>query len=155
MSATCVYRIRPLSNFAIERKLKRLTTSFKGVYDADSLPHKRFAYPWAIIVNTNTDRSASIGHWTAFVFDKNGYGHYFDSYGQPPPHKRWIDYLRVKSRRGVWTQSTIQAQRLDTNTCGYLCIEFILKRLKNNRLTDNKIARSLNEMRAYKKHRLR
>ena len=53
---------------------------FKGVYDADSLPHPRFTYPWAIIVNTEKDIVPDAGHWTAFVFDKFGQGYYFNSY---------------------------------------------------------------------------
>ena len=152
MATNSVYMVRPLSNFAIERKLRRLTTKFKGVFDADSLPQRRYAYPWAIIVNTNTDRIDETGHWTAFVFDINGQGHYFDSYGDVPPHSSWISYLKAKSRYRVWTQSYLEVQRPNTNTCGYLCIDYVIRRLKNTRISDDRIVAGLNEMKAYRKY---
>ena len=69
MSASSVSSVRALSNHQIETKMKS-QKYFKGVYDADSLPHPRFTYPWAIIVNTEKDTVPDAGHWTAFVFDK-------------------------------------------------------------------------------------
>ena len=54
MSASSVSSVRALSNHQIETKMKS-QKYFKGVYDADPLPHPRFTYPWAIIVNTEKD----------------------------------------------------------------------------------------------------
>ena len=45
------HNVRALSNYQIESKMRH-RKYFKGVYDADSLPRRTFAYPWAIIVNT-------------------------------------------------------------------------------------------------------
>ena len=149
-----VYEIPALSNYQITHKMRHLTKHFKGVYDMDLLPRERFKYPWAIIVNTEKDTSSKVGHWTAFVFDKLGRGHYFDSYGLAPPHSQWRHYLIAKSRGGVWKRSSLVVQRFDTNTCGYLCIDYIIRRLKHVKITDNAITRHLDGMKSYKKYHL-
>lgn len=151
-----VYDIPPLSNFQIANIMNHLRVKpyFKGVYDMDSLPKQRFAYPWAIIVNTEKDTTRSIGHWICMLFDKYGRGHYFDSYGSPPPHKHWRDYLVQKSLNRIWKHSSLVVQRLNTSTCGYLCIDYIVLRLKRPLVRDNYIASRLDPIRSYRKYRV-
>ena len=122
-----IHNVRALSNYQIESKMRH-KKYFKGVYDADSLPRRTFAYPWAIIVKTKKDTIPSARHWTAFVFDKFGQGYYFDSHGLPPPHKLWKNYLHTNSRGNVWFYNRLIVQRYDTNTCGYLCMDYIIQK---------------------------
>ena len=95
---TCL-KLTPLSNVQIEKYLSaRLPNRFKGVYDADSLPNKATAakwdYPFAIVVNTMKDTTASVGHWIAMVFTEDSRGHYFDPYGKKPKSVEWKEFLR-------------------------------------------------------------
>ena len=142
--------VRALSNHQIETKMKS-QKYFKGVYDADSLPHPRFTYPWAIIVNTEKDTVPDAGHWTAFVFDKFGQGYYFDSYGKPPPFKHWKQYFYKNSRGNVWTYKRLVVRRYDTHTCGYLCMDYITQRLSKPMLSNQSIVRHLDVYRSYYK----
>ena len=152
MTAKSIYTVKPLDNLQLERKLRKVTNKFKGVFDMDSLPSEQFEYPWTIVVNTLTDKDPTTGHWVVFLFDKFGRGHYFDSGGSPPPFQSWRNYLTDRSLDSVWTRSTIPVQDIATNTCGYLCIDYIVKRLKWVTPTDNDIAIRLDEMRAYMKY---
>ena len=145
-----IHNIRALSNYQIEAKMQH-RKYFKGVYDADSLPRRTFTYPWAIIVNTKKDTVPSAGHWTAFVFDKFGQGYYFDSYGLPPPHKFWKNYLHKNSRGNVWFYNRVIVQRYDTNTCGYLCMDYIVQKLRKPMLNNQSVIRRLGEYKAYHK----
>jgi len=63
----------------IERVLRRVCgKNFDGVFSADTLPEKQH------LLVVNTDASHSPGrHWVC-MWLKNGYGEYFDSFGQPP-----------------------------------------------------------------------
>lgn len=151
MVAKNLESIRPLSSLQIEKRMRRYRPSFKGVFDMDSLPRKKYNYPWAIIANTNKDTTTGVGHWVAFVFDSNGKGHYFDSYGKPPLHRSWRHYLHTKSKNGKWQYSTRQVQKFNTNTCGYLSMDFIVKRLNYPLLTNNNIVKQLSGMKSYKR----
>jgi len=100
-----------LSNIDIENKLKHYK-KFKGVYSKDLLPRK-LNYGFYII---NLDDSKNEGtHWVAFLRDKN-INIYFDSFGSPP-----IDKLNIKPLM----MNAEQIQNINSDMCGYYCIEFI------------------------------
>ena len=143
--------IPALTNHEIERKMKKLTKYFIGVYDNDSLPEDSFVYPFAFIANTLKDTDPTVGHWVAFVFDRRGKGHYFDSYGAQPPYIQWRRYLRNRSHHNTYSYSSIIVQSYNSNGCGYLCMDYILRRLKYPRLGDNQIARHLDEYKSFKR----
>ena len=151
--------LTPLSNVQIEQYLSsRLPNSFKGVYDADSLPGKatvaKWDYPFAIVVNTMKDTTAGVGHWIAMVFTEDGKGHYFDSYGKKPKSAAWKEFLRSTSLHGKWTYSKVKVQSDYTNSCGYLAIKFIVMRLLKTyrHFADTEIANEIDEVEVCSKY---
>ena len=119
---------------------------FKGVYDADSVPHigRTWTAPLALVVNTKKDTSKDVGHWIAIVITADGKGHYFDSLGKPPVFSHWLKLL--KSFSNSISINRQKVQRDYTNSCGYIVIDYIMKRiLLDDVYTDQDITDSMNE----------
>ena len=136
--------VKGLTNHQLDKKLKGvLGKIYVGTNDFDSLPTPPSFTPWACIVNTLKDTENQVGHWCAIVVDKRGFGHFFDSYGQPVPHVTWVNYLKNISKNGRFSRTTVKIQPFNTNICGHLCALYIIERLRSSHLSDNQIARSL------------
>jgi len=99
------------------------TPGFIGTFPRDKLP-KLTSVPCSFIANT--DNSDAPGqHWVAIFIDEEGFGEYFDSYGLPPMHQEFIDFLN--NLKG-WFYSSKQLQCLTCVTCGHYCVAYIKMR---------------------------
>jgi len=77
----------------------------------------------ALIVNT--DSSDKPGqHWIAISIGSNGKGKYFDSYGLPPLHHEFNDFLSKHCPNG-WVFNDVTLQCLSCVTCGHYCVAYI------------------------------
>ena len=85
----------------------------------DQLPRQNPIHVKAYIVNT--ERSNKAGeHWVAVIFNNNGDGLYFDSYGLPPLETEIIDFLDNHSPS--WRYNRQRLQSLQSKVCGLYCI---------------------------------
>ena len=104
----------------IDHALKRVCgKAFDGVFSADMLPEK----PRLLVINT--DPASRPGrHWVC-MWVKNGYGEYFDSFGQPPT----ANFERYLNEHCVsWTFNRKQLQSVVSRFCGHYCIYFCVLR---------------------------
>ena len=104
----------------IDRVLKRTCEEdFDGVFSADNLPEK----PRLLVVNTDpADRPGR--HWVCMSV-RDGYGEYFDSFGQPPT----ADFERYLKRHcSSWTFNDRQLQSVISRFCGHYCIYYCMLR---------------------------
>lgn len=91
---------------------------FNGVFAMDMLPEH--VQPGATVINTD-DSDEPGSHWCC-VF-KDGETQYMDSYGLPPTDQRCLDFLGE-----TFSFNTLPLQLEISNTCGFYCIYFIIKR---------------------------
>lgn len=98
---------------------------FAGVYPRDRLPHTIEKYPSAYVCNTDTKEGE---HWIAIYVDKHVRGEYFDSYGLPPIHRTFLNFLNVNCIS--WTFNDKQLQGLASNVCGHYCVFYLLHRCR-------------------------
>lgn len=120
---------QPLTSTQLESIMKKIGVNvFKGVYSSDHLPPAvKFSKPWCLIANTDCSHNGG-SHWTGMYFDKEGSGHYFDSYGTPPQKKEWIQYLEKNSKDGHWVMQRRQIQGEFTPYCGHYAAYYLLER---------------------------
>ena len=104
----------------IERVLRRARVKdFDGVFSADTLPSK----PHLLVVNTDDSHKPG-RHWVC-MWVKNGYGEYFDSFGQPPT----ANFERYLNRHcSSWTFNRRQLQSVISRFCGHYCICYCVLR---------------------------
>jgi len=104
----------------IDHVLRRACADdFDGVFSADNLPEK----PCLLVINT--DPASQPGrHWVC-ISVKDGYGEYFDSFGQPPT----ANFERYLNRHcSYWTFNERQLQSVISRFCGHYCIYYCLLR---------------------------
>ncbi len=92
---------------------------FKGVYARDQLPSLKDND--CIILN-NQNKNHAGEHWLA-IFVENGFGHFFDSYGNHPSRYNLVDYLNSNTLN--WNYNSLRIQG-ESKYCGYYCVLFIL-----------------------------
>lgn len=98
--------------------------SFIGVFPRNRLPEIR-TWPSSLICNTDPD--TSIGqHWIAIYLDEDGKGEYFDSYGLPPLHHDFINFLNDVTTEWTWNAKQLQDRR--SLVCGQHCIFYLVHR---------------------------
>lgn len=123
---------------------------FLGVYAADTLP-STLPHSRACGFVANTDPAAQKGrHWVAFYFDRNGNGHYFDSFGQPPPREDWKDYLLHKARTRQWFWSPRPLQSASSPNCGPFAIYYLCVRHTTPlSITDTRLMKDVTEQKVF------
>jgi hypothetical protein len=95
---------------------------FLGVYPRDRLPRSVDKNrPRAYVCNTAPHQEEG-EHWVAIYIDEHGCGEYFDSYGLPPLHPSFVNFLNKQSIN--WTYNDKQLQGLTTSVCGHFCIGY-------------------------------
>jgi hypothetical protein len=95
---------------------------FIGTFARDLLPYKVKGNKALI---ANTDPSSKPGeHWIAIIIKDDGTGDYFDSYGLPPMHKEFLQFLNKNCPNG-WTYNSLTLQCFSCMTCGHYCIAYI------------------------------
>jgi hypothetical protein len=127
--------VRPLNSLDIFPYLKKDTYSrriFKNVVARDRLP-KKAVYPSAYVINT--DNSNGPGeHWLAVYYDSSGYCTFFDSFARSPNDFHLDEFLN-KTSNG-WEQNTMRLQDINSVTCGYYCVYFVLLMSRGLQLED-------------------
>lgn len=98
---------------------------FKGVYARNRIPRKISSKPCFLIINTDPAHKSG-SHWIAMYIPKNGRAEYFDSYGNPPYLKIFINFMLRHS--SGYKYSTQQLQNMFSSYCGMYCCEYILHR---------------------------
>ena len=100
---------------------------FAGVYPRDRLPRTIKNYPSAYVCNTDphTDEGE---HWIAIYVDDDGSGEYFDSYGLPPLHATFTNFLNKQCT--MWTYNDKRLQGLASTVCGQYCIFYLMHRCR-------------------------
>ena len=104
---------------------------FIGTYPRDVLP-KITKFPSSFISNTDTSNQPG-SHWIA-IYINDGFGIYFDSFGLPPLHKEYINYLN--NYCNFWCYNSLTLQNINSSTCGLYCILFLKFECNNLSLTD-------------------
>ena len=102
---------------------------FGGIYPRDRLPSTLRNKPLGIIVNTHKAHQPG-QHWVAFYLDRQGHMTYFDSYGLPPTHQEFIQF--IKRHSPSYTYNVKRVQGYDT-TCGMYCLYFLLSMVRHQR----------------------
>ena len=121
---------------------------FIGTFSRDRLP-KQMNKSCGLVANTDTSFEPG-EHWIAIYIDENGIGEYFDSYGLPPLHQEFINFLNYNCPNGYFSNfKTLQC--LTCVTCGHYCIAYIkmrsnglsydefIKLFTNNQLTNDNL----------------
>ena len=98
---------------------------YVGTYSRDTLPNS-ITLPVGLIANTDTSDKPGT-HWIAIYIDEKGVGEYFDSYGLPPLHKEFVDFIFRNSSDGSF-YNRIQLQCLSCITCGHYCVAYLKMR---------------------------
>ena len=98
-----------------------------GVYPRDRLPLSITKYPSAYVCNTDPHTEDG-EHWLVIYVDDCGRGEFFDSYGLPPLHKRFLKFLNVNC--SSWTFNDKQLQGLNSRVCGHYCVFYLLHRCR-------------------------
>ena len=93
---------------------------FVGVFPSNKLPSK-LSWPSCLIANTKPSNSQG-EHWVAMFINKEGYGDYFCSYGQPPL-PTFAKYLNSETTDWNYSQKTIQDYI--STTCGQYAVFFL------------------------------
>jgi hypothetical protein len=104
---------------------KQTKLVFDRVYAKDALPTRKYKnFPKAVIANTHASHQPG-EHWVAFYFENRGEGEYFDSFGLPPVHNKFVQFLNKNAGRKCWTFNTMCLQSLNSRTCGLYCLLYI------------------------------
>ena len=106
-----------------------------GVFPVDRMPAPE-AYPFCVIQNLDTSKGPG-SHWTTIYVDHDGYGAYFDSYGQCPP-KRIETYM--KKHCEDWAHSNARVQSVYSSSCGQHCLYFLWAKVSLDRSFDEIMA---------------
>lgn len=105
---------------------KDIKKYFRGVFPSDKLPQK-FKKPALLIANT--DPSTSRGsHWVAFYIPKKGKPEYFDSLGQIPEKKEFLEFLRKHGK--TFTHNKKRLQGAYSTNCGHYCAVYLYFKAK-------------------------
>jgi hypothetical protein len=127
--------VRPLSSLDILNYLKKDSYSrrtFKKVLARDRLPKKIF-YPSSYVINTDNHNEPG-EHWLAFFYDSSGYCTFFDSFARSPKEFQLEEFLDKTSND--WNHNTMRLQNMNSVTCGYYCVYFILLMSRGLQLAD-------------------
>lgn len=110
---------RPLNDCDINIFARKNIPHFRGVFMRDTLPLKPRKYECAVV---NLDSVRSHGtHWVAYK-KKGTKVHYFDSYGNLPPAKELIFYLKDCEINYNYKRY----QKMNSFNCGHLCLNFLI-----------------------------
>ena len=114
-------------------KLLKNEKCYIGTYSRDMLPNQIKENQF-LIVNTDTsDRQGE--HWVAIIILSDGKGEYFDSYGLPPLHNEFLDFLDYNCPNG-WKFNEVTLQCLSCITCGHYCVAYIKFRCLGHSLSE-------------------
>jgi hypothetical protein len=116
---------KPLNTLEIYNTIKRdeyAMFDFKGVFAKDQLTFK-VTYPSSFVINTHKQKQSG-EHWLAVYYNEDGLCTFFDSFGLHPSFYKLENFLNKTSKE--WICNQVQLQDINSFTCGYYCIFFIL-----------------------------
>jgi hypothetical protein len=104
--------------------------SFLGCFPADQLPRISVRKFKPVCFIANTDISSDKGtHWVVFLLPRPGEIEYFCPLGISYHHwPLFYNYIKNVVRPDKTLFNLTRIQSLNSQTCGQLCIEFIVKR---------------------------
>ena len=105
---------------------------FQNVLPFDCLPINP-PYPSANVINTDPLGKPG-NHLLSIFYDAKGKCCFFDSFGKSPAFYGLENYIFNTATSLEFNQ--IQLQSINSNTCGYYCIYFILLKSRNFELCD-------------------
>jgi hypothetical protein len=114
-------KIKPLTNHQLIKHSKELNIPyFRDVFMRDNLPRVVNHMETGIV---NLDDFVNKGsHWTAYYYNKpKKLKFYFDSFGNLPPPIELNNYLGCGIK-----YNTLQYQNFNENSCGYLCLLWLV-----------------------------
>ena len=126
----------------IKRNADQATlTSFQGVYPIDALPHAVNAYPFFMIVNTQSHNLPG-EHWIAVFIGSNRRGEIFDSLALPLSNLlvKWMNTFCISFKKNPLTYQHYSSAR-----CGAYAVYFVLNRLGNPNCMSLKFSNSLSD----------
>ena len=97
---------------------------FLGTYARNGMP-TCVVPPFSLVCNTDPNTETG-EHWIAVHVDEEGNGEYFDSYGLPPLHDAFENFLNRHCK--TWTWNDRQIQQLASTVCGQHCIFYLTHR---------------------------
>lgn len=116
-----------LSNIEIDKVLKKKNIKYNGIFMRDELTKQQFINNGFYIINL--DKSSGEGtHWT-LIYKSNNKSYYYDSYGFPAPEE-------IEDIIKPYIYNVNQIQGLESTSCGYFIIGFILY-FNNNKKRDD------------------
>ena len=101
---------------------------FLGVFPKDCLPNEIVPLPCCLIANTDPE-SKSGQHWVAFMFDAEGRGEYFDSYGNPPHLFPEFKHFISENSNDEYNWSQKKLQGPQSMSCGQYCVYYLCHRM--------------------------
>ena len=121
-----------LSENEIIRLIKRnadeaTLVAFQGVYSMDALPYAVKAYPFFMIVNTQSHNLPG-EHWISVFIGSDRRGEVFDSLALPLSNimAKWMNrFCRTYGKNSLVYQHPLSAR------CGVYAVYFVLNRLSN------------------------
>lgn len=110
----------------------KLSSIFEGVFPSDRLPAFCDENKTAMVMNLDPHDQAG-SHWVC-LYIENGHGEYFDSYGESPPVKNFVSF--IKRNCTSWNFNRNELQSLNTDVCGDYCIWFLSERARGKSMQD-------------------
>lgn len=92
----------------------------------DNLPNSRPRYNESCIINLDSIAGAGT-HWVAYK-KRGGLVTYFDSFGDLPPPRELVLYLRKFTDKICYNYE--RQQNFNTVWCGHLCLKFLSSRIR-------------------------
>lgn len=118
---------RTMNTKEIQKVMRQnVGSSFLGVFPRNRIPSVN-TLPCSLVCNTDLD--SQLGqHWIAIYLDQCGNGEYYDSYGLPPLHTEFSDFMHKNVDSWIW--NTKQVQDRHSVVCGHHCIFYLIHRYK-------------------------
>lgn len=110
---------RPLTNIDILKLTKNLP-HFRGCFMRNTLP-KRCNKRECGVINLD-DKDGPGTHWVSYYKKDDGTCYYFDSFGDLPPCKEFIDYVGDRCKI---LYNYKRKQTFNSIICGHLCLKFL------------------------------
>ena len=123
------FRLEELSNDDIDSYLKKFPL-YRGTYSCRHLPKiEKGVY----IVNMDISPNGGGTHWTLVSNLEPKRIIYFDPFGLPP--NTFTDKWMRSSHKPLF-YSNLDYQNLDSNACGYFCVDVAQQLLKGRKIDD-------------------
>ena len=121
------------------RQIEKIMKNFAGPYYWGTFPRNKMPTcvvpPFSLVCNTEPDTELG-EHWIAIYVDGAENGEYFDSYGLPPLHAEFTQFLDYNCRKWIWNSK--QIQDISSMVCGQHCIFYLHQRYKGFSLEEIK-----------------